>query len=366
MADRSRATVSAVEARRIRAVLAEFVSGTGRSSSIQFRNFPDVALEVKARAIPAAHEASAAARVAEVFRWPAWLKDPAVQAIGLGSKIKDGVDLGRPAFRVYVDEKRPLSDIANPVPRALPTSVAEVETDVLPVGAIRPQAFPDRLRPIRPGCSIGHVAVTGGTLGCIVRKRAGGRERYILSNAHVLAAWRNATVGDAIIQPAMGDGGLANGDRIASLSEFVEFDDSQEGFPNRVDAAIAAINLPDVAYQLAIWQADKAPKAVVKRLRAGMKVQKVGRSTGHSWGKIEDTACQVIVPYVDPRNGTEVRLMFRDQIMCTVFTDDGDSGALVLTSSGKVAGLHFAGTAMKSFFNPIRAVFDELDIELDT
>lgn len=104
-----------------------------------------------------------------------------------------------------------------------------------------------------------------------------------------------------------------------------------------------------------------------KSVRVGMKVQKTGRSTGHSWGKVIDTDFQAIVPYPDPDNPAKLRnVLFRDQVLCTRFTDPGDSGALVLSSTGKAIGLHFAGSDDVSVFNRIGNVFDALDIELET
>lgn len=298
---------------------------------------------------------------------PDWLKDRAVQGIGVGEKMKAGVPQGRTALRVYVNRKRDLADLANPVPPLVETVAAgALETDVVAIGDVRPQAATDRLRPIQPGCSLGHYGVPGGTLGGIVRKAGGGDARYILSNAHVLAAAGTAKAGDEIVQPAIADGGRSGTDRIATLSEFIPFDYASEGFPNEVDAALAEIDRPAIGFRLSFLESRLTPAKVGKRLRVGMKVQKTGRSSGHSWGEIIDTDFHAIVPYDDPRNpGAEVQVLFRDQVLCTRFTEAGDSGALVLSSSGAVVGLHFAGSDEVSVFNRISRVFAALDIELD-
>lgn len=298
---------------------------------------------------------------------PDWLQDEGVQGLGLGAKITSGVARDQLALRVYVNSKRERGRIDHPVPRQLTMGLdAPVDTDVIPVGDIRPQALTERLRPIQPGCSLGHIAVEGGTLGCIVRKNDGSPQRYVLSNSHVLAACGLAKVGDVIIQPALADGGRKRADRIAMLREFVPFDYSGDGFSNEVDAAIAEIDGPDIAFQIAMPQTGQPPGKITKSVRVGMKVQKTGRSTGHSWGKVIDTDFHAIVPYADPANpGRQVRVLFRDQVLCTRFTDFGDSGALVLSSNGRVVGLHFAGGEEVSVFNRISRVFDLLRIELD-
>jgi len=322
----------------------------------------DVALPADGKLVLAPQAIAEGHQIAD-SAFPLWLKDEAIRGIGLGAKIKDGETLERPAFRVYVEAKRPLDDIANPVPKI----VGPLETDVIPIGSLKPQPAHQRLRPIQPGCSLGNVKVTGGTLGCIVRKRGGGPERFILSNAHVLAGSAQAAVGDEIVQPAIADGGVSGPDRIATLKAFIPFDYASDGFPNMVDAALAEIVSPGIAYQLAFMGTANGPSRVSKSVRVGMRVQKTGRSTGHSWGKVIDTDFQAIVPYPDPDNPAKLRnVLFRDQVLCTRFTDAGDSGALVLSSSGKVVGLHFAGSDDVSVFNRINIVFDALDIELET
>jgi V8-like Glu-specific endopeptidase len=55
---------------------------------------------------------------------------------------------------------------------------------------------------------------------------------------------------------------------------------------------------------------------------------------------------------------------FRDQVLCTRYTSGGDSGAAVLNKRRYLVGLHFAGSASASVFNPVRHVFRALDIKL--
>ena len=60
----------------------------------------------------------------------------------------------------------------------------------------------------------------------------------------------------------------------------------------------------------------------------------------------------------------EPRAGFRDQVLCTKYTDSGDSGSLVCDMQGVAVGLHWAGSQSVSIFSPIAFVFQQLDISL--
>jgi hypothetical protein len=297
-----------------------------------------------------------------------WTQGDNIQGLGIGHKISAGKELEWLALRVYVDEKRPIDDVANPVPRevAVPR-VGAVPTDVIEIGKLEPELFRERADPMMPGCGLAHHDVTVGTFGCVVRRRQDDGKRYVLSNSHVLANSGLAQAGDAILQPGPVDGGNGTNDKVARLTDFVKFDYAQTGFPNHVDAAIAEIT--DRAYLREIRSLGIAPQGVGRVIRAGMKVHKVGRTTSHTWGQIEDTDFQVQLHFPDPNRppGSTATLpvFFRDQVLCTRYTDSGDSGSLVLTQRNLAVGLHFAGSQAASVFNRIRNVFDLLSIELD-
>src|SRR3546814_20436073 len=78
-----------------------------------------------------------------------------------------------------------------------------------------------RERPARSGISIGHPAITAGTLGGLVRDGETGAVA-MLSNNHVLANSTDSAVGDAILQPGTADGGADPDDRIPPLARFGE------------------------------------------------------------------------------------------------------------------------------------------------
>ncbi len=96
-----------------------------------------------------------------------------------------------------------------------------------------------------------------------------------------------------------------------------------------------------------------------------MQVQKTGRTTDYTVGVIQDIDYRLPLDYKRPGGGTG-RVGLRDQVLCTRYTDAGDSGSAVLNMQGKVVGLHFAGSPSTSIFNRIQDVLDALKIEVVT
>src|SRR5437016_8637098 len=90
-------------------------------------------------------------------------------------------------------------------------------------------AFSDptkRQRPAPMGFSVGHPAITAGSIGARVVDGSG--NVYVLSNNHVLANSNDATIGDAELQPGPYDGGTAPADQIGTLAAFNTIDRSEE------------------------------------------------------------------------------------------------------------------------------------------
>jgi len=119
------------------------------------------------------------------------------------------------------------------------TARAKGEVSIRVVGRVAKQQpwTRKRQRPLLLGCSVGHVDITAGTLGAIVRKPEDTRDR-ILSNNHVLANEDLAKTGDEILQQGDYDGGKPPADVCARLESAVAL--SQSG--NLVDAAVALVS----------------------------------------------------------------------------------------------------------------------------
>jgi hypothetical protein len=117
----------------------------------------------------------------------------------------------------------------------VPRFIEEVPTDVFESGEFeaiskrtwygKPLNRKKKMRPARPGLSIGHHLVSAGTFGAVVYDRDSG-EPLILSNNHVLANATNgkdglSKPGDLILQPGKHDGGIDPRDIIGTLLRFV-------------------------------------------------------------------------------------------------------------------------------------------------
>lgn len=248
--------------------------------------------------------------------------------------------------------------------------------DVREVGRIRalqwdPADLQQRHRPLRPGLSIAHTAVTAGTLGAfVVPVRGDGVDQarvHALSNNHVLADSDRATPGDVIVQPGPADGGSVPGDRIGVLDRVVPLDATAPAF---VDAATAVL---DDELEVAPDHPAGAISGIVSEPDTDLAVEKVGRTTGLTVGRI--SAIEVDGVTVEYPTGV---IEFDGQIEVTGtgatprFSSGGDSGSLVYSPERHAAvGLLFAGSeyggengAGLTYCNPIAVVLDELGVRL--
>lgn len=293
-----------------------------------------------------------------------WSYDAATQGLGIGPIVRDAEVLDGLAIKVYVARKLPRSKVKHLVPKTvnLPGMAGPVPTDVEEIGEVRLESNTVRVRPAVPGFGLGHSDVDGGTFGCLVRRKDQPENLYILSNCHVLADEGAAKVGDPIIQPGRHDGGKTPADTIATLSQWVPFQFTQIGFPNLVDAAIAKVAAKEVT---SFIHKIGVPSGVSSYVRRGMRVHKTGRTTDYTQGIIRDINYRLSIHYKKPGGG-KGRAGLRDQVLCTRFTAQGDSGAAVLNMSNKVVGLHFAGSESSSIFNRIEHVLGALNVSVVT
>jgi hypothetical protein len=220
---------------------------------------------------------------------------------------------------------------------------------------------------LEPGLSVGHIKVTAGTLGAFVTLKGDGTNVHMLSNNHVLANENAAKSGDAIVQPGMLDGGDPNDDMVALLSAWKRISFKN---PNRYDCALARLK-KGIKHT-----GNRFPKIGklkgVKAAEPGMRVFKVGRTTGFKHGKITDVE-------VDRRWIEYDRGDARFDGIITVesakkgqpFCDGGDSGSLIVSEDGYAVGLLFAGTPRGGAFNlgltyanPIQEVLTALNAAL--
>lgn len=284
-----------------------------------------------------------------------------VVAVGISEKISKRKGTGKLSLTFYVQKKVSLkklkADMA--IPPTVPESLSGPEaipTDVVVLGKLVPEVNVKR-HPVEPGNSVGHFEITAGTLGAVVSK---GGQFHILSNSHVLAKSGTAKAGDSIIYPGDADGGNNPADLVATLSGFVKFT-TGGNFVNHVDCAIARPTPARLAELVSEIKGLGVPKGTIKPVR-GMKVVKVGRTTGKTTGEVRDVHFRFVLDYEEVGE-----VGFIDQVLCTRYTKPGDSGSLVIDrATGKAVGLHFAGAGGGSVFCPIDDVLSALGVTLVT
>ena len=291
-------------------------------------------------------------RVRNVF------EDPNIVAIGIADKETERRSIRELSLCFYVEKKMPKSKIkaGHLIPPVMGVGDHKaVFTDVKTIGKLRPQ-INKRDQPLQSGYSCGRPDETG-TLGAIVKK---GIKYFILSNSHVLANCGRGKAGDKIIYPGEADRGSKKAQVVAVLSEFVQFQKTSN-LVNRVDAAIAEIDETFASkLNFTIYKAA-SPRAIVDA-RRDMKVVARGRTSGNTEGVVRDINFSAVIPY--PGFG---KIGFIDQVLCSQYSRPGDSGSIVVErKTGKIVGLHFAGSDQGSIFNPIREVTQGLNFHFVT
>jgi hypothetical protein len=224
-----------------------------------------------------------------------------------------------------------------------------------------------RQRPLLIGASIGHVAVTAGTLGAFVL-HGKTRKPVILSNNHVLANEDAAKVGDAVLQPGAYDGGKRGRDRIGTLLDAVPL---KTGAGNLVDAAVATID-PEIRFDATILTGLGELRGLREAmLEPGDPVAKVGRTTGVTRGVV--TAIELDDLAITYERGD---LSFDRQIEIegagdASFSAGGDSGSVIVDANGMACALLFAGSDQGgangkglTYANELRLALEQLNLEL--
>jgi endonuclease G len=269
-----------------------------------------------------------------------------VTGVDVGFRYDKGKRTNQMAVRIHVREKIP--EHALEADEIFPKTIDDVPIDVIQAvytphpqsAGLEPEpAVIDRRRrfdTLQPGISIGHEAVTAGTLGAIVYERQTSR-RGILSNWHVLAGSNKARPGDPIVQPGPKHGGRTPQDTIARLERFL--------LDKHGDAAFALLNASRQVDDTQLETDVRITK--VRQVQIGDIVAKSGRTTGVTRGLVEGIG-QYTLTY--PTAGTHTIAGFK-----VVAEEDGnpqdleisaggDSGALWFAiSDHHGVGLHFAG-----------------------
>ncbi|MEL6981987.1 MAG: serine protease, partial [Actinomycetota bacterium] len=270
-----------------------------------------------------------------------------VVGVGIGRKVEGGEETDTNSLVVLVTQKLPPDALGD---QAVKRSINRVPTDVIEVGhifaggqmmapetdrcsteeSVDIETLRKRVRPVRPGYSVGHPRVTAGTIGAgayDLNNTVPGKpsKYYILSNNHVIANSNDAAPGDPIIQPGRVDGGQVPRDVIGRLDRFVpiKFIEPGEEPPcNYVDAAVAEVPFDTIDRDI-YW--NGYPASLFASAEPGMLVKKTGRTTDFTTGRVQAINTTVNVNY-----GAGRVARFCRQIITTDMSAGGDSGSLVL------------------------------------
>ena len=323
----------------------------GRATRAQIRRALDI-LHHGARARVPKHRRRAANDAHHEAR--PWLHEHTIRGFGIGPR-EFGAATGELCLRVYVVDKG--RDVPDPVPRELTLpGLPPIPTDVVEIHGVSLDAAPPAV--IWPGDSIAPnlPGDAHGTFGCLVRKRYGPRDLYLLTNAHVIAQ-------DGLLPSGVGV--LAAGQRIATLTDTWKPTFSAY-FDNLFDAAIARIESSERVGALLDGRVQIA--GIAGRVNRTATVRKFGAQSGAQTGFVTDADFEVWLPYRFRIDSNErQRAGFREQLLCNLQRDEGDSGAIVVNRSNEVVGLHFGSLGGRmSIVSPIRPILDRFDVELVT
>lgn len=298
------------------------------------------------------------------------MKIEGVTGVGIGEKIKDGKRTGEMSVRVYVEKKLPKSKV--PQNEMIPATIDGVPTDVIErkfvlhtmrvsLRDLRAMADAGTYDPLTGGISVGPCrAINGfvyvGTLGLVVEDNSTG-DPMMLSNFHVMCVNNGWSAGDTMAQPSRVDGGACPSDVVGELTRAT--------LGGQVDGAVSRITARSHDCRITEIGNVTGTAAAVD----GEAVRKRGRTTGLTYGFVDDLALTVTIDYeqdvgnvtLSNQIGIEV-----DSAQSTQFGNSGDSGSVVVNANGEVIGLYFAGTDDGSYgvANPIASVFGALDVRL--
>ena len=284
-----------------------------------------------------------------------------VHAIGIGSKSREG----EPAVIVYVTRRLEKDQL--PPAAIVPEKIQGVPTAVVESRIARLAALPvrqSRVRPLVAGVSISRSGGRSGTLGAFVQSTRSTDSKtavLLLSNSHVLAPETGRAAGTAVVQASTDDG---ESETVATVLRASRL---HRTVPITVDAAVAqiapGIDVNNVVLEIGPVKGTRDPVE-------NMRVEKHGRTSGHTVGRIAATGLTAQVE--DEERGIE--LTFEDLFRVEQLDRDdpavgegGDSGSLVIDAASRDAvGLLHAADDLGSFYyaHPIAHVLKEMEIEL--
>lgn len=279
---------------------------------------------------------------------------PGVVGVGIGIKETDGELTEDLAFRVYVTEKKDLSEL--PPEHVIPDEIMGFKTDVLKVYQPKLRVFVEReddtnFRPLQGGIRIGAQDVSGhGTLGWFGTLNSDS-STVLLTNKHVVYSKTQETT------TATKRVGQSSYSRVCCC-ECGEIGQTIVGIKNSdVDCAIARVD-SEIAVTL-ILNNDNTPERISVTGTAaavvGETVRKIGMRSSFTTGTVIDIGAVTTTPPTDPA-GTTVSVIPNQILIRPVdaetyeiengkkaFSNYGDSGSVIVNEDDEIIGLLYSG-----------------------
>ncbi|HET8843441.1 MAG TPA: trypsin-like peptidase domain-containing protein, partial [Ktedonobacteraceae bacterium] len=294
------------------------------------------------------------------------LQRPGVTGVDVGYKYVNGNVTDEIVIRVHVEEKKDV-----PPHEKIPETINGVKTDVLRTRIVA-TSDTNMYNPLLGGVNIGMspTPFTGnlGTLGAIVIDNADATHG-MLTNYHVLSHSDGQYVaGDVVTQPpnSLGGGVPAGLVTRGVMNAGADWDHAGE-----VDCALASV-LP-ISWKNSRGSSnaivDIGCVAGTAKPKLGETVRKRGFTSELTSGTIDSVALTTIVDMSHIGLG---KRYFKNQISIRpdssqpAFAQSGDSGSVVVNSTGQVIGLLFSAdlTTGMGCANPIQTVMDNLNVRM--
>lgn len=279
-----------------------------------------------------------------------------VTGIDIGMRDEESLDPEDLAVRIFVQDASQIPQEISSLLEQSPVPAVVLQRRFEPTATL-PDTEPHR--PVVGGTSVGAArfvtSLSGfpaGTLGAVGQTTQTPTPITVgLSNHHVLAVDGNRDFGQEIIQPEPGVLGRFPGDRICSL---ISWDFPEIVFSGSADAAICSIEVDTAAEIL-----DVGAVAGTTSEFSGMLVRKRGRTTGLTFGIVTTdnshpstrgtymSRYSHLPPVSNPVTGRptvmrqltgqfQVKVDFPQSVF---FSDQGDSGSVILDSENNIVGL---------------------------
>lgn len=302
------------------------------------------------------------------------LKNPNVLAVGIGIKESNKQFTDEVSFRVFVAEKKSLKSLRPQ--EIIPPEIENIKTDVLTPYLVKDR--PDvcgnerrtlsKHRPLQAGVAVSTKSNSYGTLGWFGTLNTGGTP-VLLTNKHVLYDTTNTTDNTVLptAQPQLGrvskccccECGSDNviGETIVGIRNL------SSGASTSVDCAIAKINTEFASNISMIITNDSTTQVLTVSGTAaavvGQTVRKIGARSAFTTGTVVHIG-DAAVAGTDPVGGTIAILtgqvlvipvstetyQVRDTVSDTckfAFSNNGDSGSVILNSSNQIVALLWGG-----------------------